>query len=136
MTDKWRFKDEDAKRHRRELELILAGAALAQGSANNIVTSTLQRGALEKDVDDFIEGIRRSDAEVVIRFLEARGAVIEKGKHALNAIIDEILKQNAEEAIRRVCRQFQRRGSVEELPAIIKQLKGMVEELEEIGRDF
>lgn len=136
MTENTRLKTEDQKRHRRELELIAAGFALAQGGGKNIVTSSLVRGSLAKDVDDFVEGIRSGSGEPVINFLAVRGAVIEKGKHAIDAIVDAIKKQNAEDQIGRVCRRFNHKSTLEDLPSLISQVRDMLGELEEIEREF
>lgn len=72
---------------RRDLELILFGAALGQHSRERILTA-LPSGTIDGDIGVLLDSIREQDAEPIMTWLEDRKCKWDKGQDCVQVILD------------------------------------------------
>lgn len=118
--------------HRRDLELVLVGVALTKGDRQRVLAA-LPAGAFGRETGELLESIRSDNPAAIRNWLDVRGAVLEKGRTAIDAAIHAVLERNKRERLCEIIQglQYAAKGhTTEELQRQVreslKELEGMV----------
>lgn len=116
--------------HRRDLELLLLGAALASAERDRILTM-LPAGSLARDVDPLLNALRpNSDPEPLRAWLDTRGVVREKGKQTLDCIVDVIESDNHRAQLKAISRELRSAEQIGDIRILREKLTKYLEMLE------
>lgn len=118
---------------RAEIELILLGVALAKSPDRQRVLDAFPQGSFGKVRDEVLNAIRQEDKDPVVRFVEARGATVEKGKDIVQSLIDVAYDQNTVKRVADATKGLFFGGEIDEIPGYIDKLKRALEKLEGLG---
>lgn len=124
-------KVENKNSYRRDLELILIGAALTKGDRERVL-SVFADFSFSKENDTMLRAIRAGDASVVAAWLNGLGATLSKGKDAIQAIIDAVDEQNKMERVRSICKSLRPAHNLKEVADLKQRLTDALSALEGI----
>jgi len=121
-----------AKEHaiRRDLELILLGAAIGKGEARQRILDGLPTGFATAEIGELIDAVRAQNAIPIGKWLTDRKCKCEKGKDFIQVILDRLVESNQREKISAIVTEIQfalKLESVDEIKARI------VSKLQQIG---
>jgi len=115
---------------RRDLELILLGAAIGKGDARQRILDGLPSGFATAEIGSLIDAVRAQNPMPIGKWLTDRNCKCEKGKDFIQAILDRLIESNQREKIKAIVTEIQfalKLESVEEIKARI------VSKLQQIG---
>lgn len=123
--------------HRRDLELILLGVVLVkqdgQRSADGQrVLDSLPHGSYSKELEPLFDAVRNANPYKMTVWLEERQAAIEKGKDAVQAVIDSIHQRNETEAICSIARTLSLLPRSQDKEQMKEVLRNALERLEKL----
>jgi len=124
-------KHAESERSLRDIALVLFGLALSK-SDRDFVLNSLQPGMLVAEVDGLIAAVRAKDAKPVHDWLACRGAAIERGKSAVQAMIEAIYADNEHQAVRRTIGELQYAVKIEDRTQLAERLRECAAKLDEI----
>lgn len=113
----------------RDLSFILVGAALAKDTRSRVLAA-IGPGMLDKDADSILSAIRDNDVQRVVTWMDARGASIEKGKDAIQAVIDAIVDATRSEKVRCILSTMRSTATVSDVAVIKEVLQDCLAKLE------
>lgn len=115
---------------RRDLELILVGAALAPESRQSIL-ALIPDSFLSKEGDQLIRAMREgNDPGALLTWLQDRGAGPTRGGTAIDAVHARIVLENAKQSLKRIALNVQNTAKL----GTVKQLVGALEKSLEIAK--
>ena len=117
-------------KHQAELELVLIGYALADKEHAERIHNVFANNEMTKISNDLVRSIHSRDRQAVLNWLEARGAVVEKGKLVIDAIVDRI---KSEVRRRQVKRLYDELGYSVKIGTQEEQRKILFKLLDEMG---
>lgn len=119
--------------HRRDLELILIGAALTKGDRQRVL-SVFEDFSFSKEggLNPMLAAIRKGDAEGVSNWLGERGATMANGKDAIQTVIDTVHDDNKIAMVKSICRGLSFAGSLSQLGSLKERLAMALNELEKL----
>jgi hypothetical protein len=118
----------EQKSKQRDLGLILLGMSLVVSDRDRILSS-VPVGALGKEIDTLLDALREKRWSFVKTYLEARGATIESGKDAVQAVIDAVNTIERRAKIKRIVGELQYATKIEDVPMLKERLGKCLEEL-------
>lgn len=122
-----RIKDE----YLRDLGLILVGAALTKTKAERQrILDSVPQLLLVHEVDRILQSIRTNDPTHLSEWLANRSAKIEKGKDAIQAVIDAIHQERRRQKVREVLCQLNNASKMLDPPTLASKLRECAEQLD------
>jgi hypothetical protein len=129
MESEVTHREQQAKQ--RDLALIMFGMSLVTESRDRVLSS-IPPGAVCKEIDVLTDALREKKWSIVKTYLEARGAVIESGKDAVQAVIDAVNAIERRAKIKKIVGELQYATKIEDVPALKDRLSKCLEELNSI----
>lgn len=137
MTIPTEAKTDRENKNRRDLELVLLGVVLARHEGKRSedgqrVLDALPHGSFTKEIDPLIGSVRDTKPEKIIGWLTERNAQPEKGKDAVQSVIDALHSQNETEAICSIARTLSLLPRQNDKEQMKHTLKNALERLEKL----
>ena len=124
-----RIKDE----YLRDLGLILIGAALTKTKAERQrILDSIPQLTLLHELDKLLQAIRTNDPTHLAEWLAERSAKIEKGKDAIQAVIDAIHLERRRQKVRSVLSQLNMTQKVLDAATLAAKLRECAEQLDSL----
>lgn len=115
----------------RDLALILVGAALTKTKAERQrILDSIPQLTLVTEADKLLQSIRLNDPTHLSEWLAERSAKIEKGKDAIQAVIDAIHLERRRQKVRSVLSQLNNAQKVLDPTTLAAKLRECAEQLE------
>lgn len=117
--------------HRRDLELVLLGYALADESRCRQILESLPGDELSEKTRQLIEAVCAKKTTTVVSWFSDRGVVPGSGKNLMVAMIDRFLEHTRREKVKEIVRTLQYSAKVGSTGALLKKCKDIISLLEE-----
>jgi len=122
-----RIKDE----YLRDLGLILVGAALTKTKTERQrILDSIPQLTLLHELDKLLQAIRTNDPTHLSEWLAERSAKIEKGKDAIQAVIDAIHLERRRQKVRSVLSQLNTAQKVLDAATLASKLRECADQLD------
>lgn len=113
----------------RDLGLVLIGYALSKSDRQRILDS-VPPGLLIKEMDDLLRSIRSNKPTVLSDWCETRGAILEKGKDCIQAIIDALQGEQRRQRVKSVLQRLGTDAKLLDPVSLAAKLRECAEELD------
>jgi len=121
----------EAMGYQRDLALILLGMSLVKSEREHILAS-VPSGAVCKEVDGLLDALRSSQWGRVKTYLETRGATIESGKDAVQAVIEAVKNIERKAKVRSIIGELSFAVKLEDVNSLKDRLSKCLTALETI----
>jgi hypothetical protein len=115
---------------RRDLELILLGAAIGKGEARQRILDGLPPGFATAEIGKLLNAVREQNPIPIGNWLSERKCKCEKGKDFIQVILDRLIESNQKERIKEIIRELEIAAKLE----TVEEMKArVVSKLQQIG---
>ncbi len=119
--------DRICDKHRRDLELLLIGAALAPESRETTL-ALVSSGFLSREADALLSAMREGNStEPLLEWLRERGAGPTRGGTAIDAIYARLTLENAKVSLNRIAIEIQNTAKLGTVSQLVQALERSLE---------